>query len=245
MGGSKAKQGFLTYARRVSPELRPLRAGAEVLAGPCGALGVPYGTVAAGFLSAPSGLETVQPDPVSLREAGAGVRFGLVEGSMASSAASAAGSSRGVCSRATWACGWAELVGGAVNPAKLVRGAGEYTWNCPQRHAIAVPEGRTTASAKLLADIARQDRRGSGHDLQGLKAVGVPGLENLTPARKPAPWRSGRWRTTCRVLGQVRQESGPGIQGLDVLRGHIALLAHRRPEALKTAAQVRDIYSAP
>ena len=82
-----------------------------------------------------------------------------VDGTSAASAATTAG----VYSRATWARtdGRRTFVGGG-HPAKLVRGAGEYTWNLTRNAVQSLStEGRTTASAKLLADIAAK----TGEDL--------------------------------------------------------------------------------
>jgi hypothetical protein len=107
------------------------------------------------------------------------------------------------------------------------------------------PEGRTTASAKLLADIAAK----TGEDLDAVwrvyKAMGVSGLENLTPAQKTGSMALGALEDhLADFSGKFDKESKDrAIQGLDVLRGHIALLTRTGdPEALKTAAQVRDIY---
>ena len=77
------------------------------------------------------------------------------------------------------------------------------------------------------------------------KAVGVPGLENLTPAQKTGSMALGALEDhLAEFSGKFDKESKDrAIQGLDVLRGHIALLTRTGdPEALKTAAQVRDIY---
>jgi len=244
--GNKAKEGFgLRSPDEMSPELRPYAFGGESFGGSMGALGVPYGAVATGFRFGTSEvgklfnriIETAKRAPV---------RFGLVEGSMALSAASAAATAEDLFPGNVGARMGAELVGGAVNPAKLVRGAGEYGWNLVRNVVQSVsPEGRTTASAKLLADVAAK----TGEDLDAVwrvyKALGVPGLENLTPAQKTGSMALGALEDhLAEFSGKFDKESKDrAIQGLDVLRGHIALLTRTGdPEALKTAAQVRDIY---
>lgn len=244
--GNKAKEGFgLRSPDEMSPELRPYAFGGESFGGSVGALGMPYGAVATGFRFGTSEVgklfnrifETAKRAPV---------RFGLVEGSMALSAASAAATAEGLFPGNVGARMGAELVGGAVNPAKLVRGAGDYGWNLARNAVQSLsPEGRTTASAKLLADVAAK----TGEDLDAVwrvyKALGVPGLENLTPAQKTGSMALGALEDhLAEFSGKFDKESKDrAIQGLDVLRGHIALLTRTGdPEALKTAAQVRDIY---
>ena len=210
-----------------------------------GALGVPYGAVATGFRFGTSEVGKLFNRIIESAKR-APVRFGLVEGSMAVSAASAAATAEGLFPGNVGARMGAELVGGAVNPAKLVRGAGEYSWNLARSGLESLsPEGRTTASAKLLADIAAK----TGEDLDAVwrvyKALGVPGLENLTPAQKTGSMALGALEDHLATFsGKFDKESKDlAIQGLDVLRGHIALLTRTGdPEALKTAAQVRDIY---
>src|SRR5574343_993625 len=244
--GNKAKEGFgLRSPEEMSPELRPYAFGGESFGGSMGALGVPYGAVATGFRFGTSEVGKLFNRIIESAKR-APVRFGLVEGSMAVSAASAAGSAEALFPGNVGARMGAELAGGAVNPAKLVRGAGEYTWNLARNAVQSLStEGRTTASAKLLADIAAK----TGEDLDMIykvyKAVGVPGLENLTPAQKTGSMALGALEDhLAEFSGKFDKESKDrAIQGLDVLRGHIALLTRTGdPEALKTAAQVRDIY---
>ena len=244
--GNKAKKGFgLRSPEEMSPELRPYAFGGESFGGSMGALGVPYGAVATGFRFGTSEVGKLF-NRISESVRRAPVRFGLVEGSMALSGATAAATAEHLFPGNVGARMGAELVGGAVNPAKLVRGAGEYTWNLARNAVQSLsPEGRTTASAKLLADIAAK----TGEDLDMIykvyKAVGVPGLENLTPAQKTGSMALGALEDhLAEFSGKFDKESKDrAIQGLDVLRGHIALLTRTGdPEALKTAAQVRDIY---
>ena len=244
--GNKAKEGFgLRSPEEMSPELRPYAFGGESFGGSMGALGVPYGAVATGFRFGTSEVGKLF-NRISESVRRAPVRFGLVEGSMALSGATAAATAEDLFPGNVGARMGAELVGGAVNPAKLVRGAGEFGWNLVRNVVQSVsPEGRTTASAKLLADVAAQ----TGEDLDAVwrvyKALGVPGLENLTPAQKTGSMALGALEDhLADFSGKFDKESKDrAIQGLDVLRGHIALLTRTGdPEALKTAAQVRDIY---
>ena len=244
--GNKAKQGFgLRSPEEMSPELRPYAFGGESFGGSMGALGVPYGAVATGFRFGTSEVGKLFNRIIESAKR-APVKFGFVEGSMALSAASAAATAESLFPGNVGARMGAELVGGAVNPAKLVRGAGEYGWNLVRNVVQSVsPEGRTTASAKLLADVAAK----TGEDLDAVwrvyKALGVPGLENLTPAQKTGSMALGALEDhLAEFSGKFDKESKDrAIQGLDVLRGHIALLTRTGdPEALKTAAQVRDIY---
>lgn len=244
--GNKAKEGFgLRSPEEMSPELRPYAFGGESFGGSMGALGVPYGAVATGFRFGTSEVGKLFNRIIESAKR-APVRFGLVEGSMAVSAASAAATAEGLFPGNVGARMGAELVGGAVNPAKLVRSGAEYGWNLARSGLESLsPEGRTTASAKLLADIAAK----TGEDLDAVwrvyKALGVPGLENLTPAQKTGSMALGALEDHLATFsGKFDKESKDrAIQGLDVLRGHIALLTRTGdPEALKTAAQVRDIY---
>ncbi len=244
--GNKAKEGFgLRSPDEMSPELRPYAFGGESFGGSMGALGVPYGAVATGFRFGTSEVGKLFNRIIESAKR-APVRFGFVEGSMALSAASAAATAEGLFPGNVGARMGAELVGGAVNPAKLVRGGLEYGWNLTRAGLESLsPEGRTTASAKLLADVAAK----TGEDLDAVwrvyKALGVPGLENLTPAQKTGSMALGALEDhLADFSGKFDKESKDrAIQGLDVLRGHIALLTRTGdPEALKTAAQVRDIY---
>jgi len=244
--GNKAKEGFgLRSPEEMSPELRPYAFGGESFGGSMGALGVPYGAVASGFRFGTSEVGKLFNRIIESAKR-APVKFGLVEGSMALSGATAAAYSEGLFPGNVGARMGAELVGGAVNPAKLVRGGLEYSWNLTRAGLEALsPEGRTTASAKLLADVAAK----TGEDLDAVwrvyKALGVPGLENMTPAQKTGSMALGALEDhLAEFSGKFDKESkDKAIQGLDVLRGHIALLTRTGdPEALKTAAQVRDIY---
>jgi len=244
--GNKAKEGFgLRSPEEMSPELRPYAFGGESFGGSVGELGMPYGAVATGFRFGTSEVGKLFNRIIESAKR-APVRFGLVEGSMALSAASAAATAEGLFPGNVGARMGAELVGGAVNPAKLVRGGLEYSWNLTRAGLEALsPEGRTTASAKLLADVAAK----TGEDLDAVwrvyKALGVAGLENMTPAQKTGSMALGALEDhLAEFSGKFDKESkDKAIQGLDVLRGHIALLTRTGdPEALKTAAQVRDIY---
>jgi len=244
--GTKAREGFgLRSPDEMSPELRPYAFGGESFGGSAGALGMPYGAVATGFRFGTSEVGKLFNQIIESAKR-APVRFGLVEGSMALSAASAAATAEGLFPGNVGARMGAELVGGAVNPVKLVRGGLEYGWNLTRAGLETLsPEGRTTASAKLLADVAAK----TGEDLDAVwrvyKALGVPGLENLTPAQKTGSMALGALEDhLADFSGKFDKESKDrAIQGLDVLRGHIALLTRTGdPEALKTASQVRDIY---
>ena len=136
-----------------------------------GALGVPYGAVATGFRFGTSEVGKLF-NQISESVRRAPVRFGLVEGSMALSAASAAATAEGLFPGNVGARMGAELVGGAVNPAKLVRGAGEYTWNLARNAVQSLSPRAHHGIRKTAGRHRRQDRRGSGHDLQGLQGCG-------------------------------------------------------------------------
>lgn len=244
--GGKAREGLgLRTPEEMRPEVRPWAFGGQSLGGSVGALGTPYGAAMSGVRFMSSGVGTLLNRMIDSAKA-MPVRFGLTEGAMASSAATAAASAEYLFPGETGKRLGAELAGGFVNPARVVRSAGESGWRMVRNGLETLsPEGRTTAAAKMISDIAAK----TGEDVEAIykvyKALGVTGLENLTPAQKTGSMTLGALEDhLAEFSGKFDKESkDKAREGLDVLRGHIALLSRTGdPEGLRAAAQVRDVY---
>ena len=244
--GGKAREGLgLRTPEEMRPEVRPWAYGGESLGGSVGALGTPYGAAMSGIRFMSSGVGTLFNRMIDSAKA-MPVRFGLTEGAMASSAATASASAEYLFPGETGKRLGAELAGGFVNPARVVRSAGESGWRMVRNGLETLsPEGRTTAAAKMISDIAAK----TGEDVEAIykvyKALGVTGLENLTPAQKTGSMALGALEDhLAEFSGKFDKESkDKAREGLDVLRGHIALLSRTGdPEGLRAAAQVRDVY---
>jgi len=244
--GGKAREGLgLRTPEEMRPEVRPWAFGGESFGGSVGALGTPYGAAMSGIRATSSGVGTLLNRMIDSAKA-MPVRFGLTEGAMASSAATAAASAEYLFPGETGKRLGAELAGGFVNPARVVRSAGESGWRMVRNGLETLsPEGRTTAAAKMISDIAAK----TGEDVEAIykvyKALGVTGLENLTPAQKTGSMALGALEDhLAEFSGKFDKESkDKAREGMDVLRGHIALLTRTGdPEGLRMAAQVRDIY---
>ena len=236
---------LLRTPEEMRPEVRPWAFGGESFGGSVGALGAPYGAALSGIRATSSGVGTLLNRMIDSAKA-MPVRFGLTEGAMASSAATAAASAEYLFPGETGKRLGAELAGGFVNPARVVRSAGESGWRMVVNGLEALsPEGRTTAAAKMISDIAAK----TGEDVDAIykvyKALGVTGLENLTPAQKTGSMALGALEDhLAEFSGKFDKESKDAArEGLDVLRGHFALLTRTGDtEGLRAAAQVRNVY---
>ena len=245
--GAEARKGLgLRAPEQMRPEVRPWAVGGESLGGSVGAAGFPYAAAATGFRvlgeSVAGKLLNRMIDSAKTMP----VRFGLTEGAMATSAATAAATAESLFPGNVGARMSGEMIGGAVNPARIVRGAAERGVGLIRVGLESMsPEGRTTASAKLLADVLGKTGENIDDVYRAYKATGVIGLDNLTPAQKTGSMALGAMEDhLAEFSGKFDMESKERArQGLDVLRGHIALLTRTGdPEALKVAAQARDIY---
>ena len=244
--GGKARKGLgLRTPEEMRPEVRPWAFGGESFGGSVGALGAPYGAALSGIRATSSGVGTLLNRMIDSAKA-MPVRFGLTEGAMASSAATASASAEYLFPGETGKRLGAELAGGFVNPARVVRSAGESGWRMVRNGLETLsPEGRTTAAAKMISDIAAK----TGEDVEAIykvyKALGVTGLENLTPAQKTGSMALGALEDhLAEFSGKFDKESKDNArEGLDVLRGHFALLTRTGDtEGLRAAAQVRNVY---
>lgn len=244
--GGKAREGLgLRTPEEMRPEVQPWAFGGESLGGSVGALGTPYGAAMTNLRFVGSGVGTLLNRMIDSAKT-MPVRFGLTEGSMATSAATAAASAEYLFPGETGKRLGAELAGGFVNPARMVRSAGESGWRMVVNGLEALsPEGRTTAAAKMISDIAAK----TGEDVEAIykvyKALGVTGLENLTPAQKTGSMALGALEDhLAEFSGKFDKESKDNArEGLDVLRGHFALLTRTGDtEGLRAAAQVRNVY---
>jgi len=245
--GAKAREGLgLRTPEQMRPEVRPWAVGGESLGGAVGAAGFPYAAAATGFRVLGESVAGKLLNRMIDSAKAMPVRFGLTEGAMATSAATAAATAESLFPGNVGARMSGEMIGGAVNPARVVRSAAERGVGLVRSGLESMsPDGRTTASAKLLADVASKTGENVDDLYRAYKATGVIGLENLTPAQKTGSMALGALEDhLAEFSGKFDMESKERArQGLDVLRGHIALLTRTGdPEALKAAAQARDIY---
>ena len=244
--GSTARKGLgLRTPEEMPQEVRKYGVLGESFGGSMGALGMPYGAAMTGFRLPASAagqllnrmIESAKTMPV---------RFGLVEVSTATSAASAAMSAESLFPGEVGKRMGAEMAGGLLNPAKLVSGATSQVANFASTVVRTMsPAGRETAAAKMIAEVAAKTGEDIGEVYKVYKALGVVGTENLTPAQKTGSMALGALEDhLADYSGKFDLETKrKAMEGLDVLRGHIALLTRTGdPEALKAAAQARDVY---
>lgn len=244
--GDTAAEGLgLRPPEQMREEVRKYGVLGESFGGSMGALGFPYGAVATGFRLGESVAGKLLNKIIDSAKSSPW-KFLATEASMASSAAGAAMSAESLFPGNVGARMSAEMVGGLINPSTYVRAGAEraagFVRTTIQNFS---PSGRETAAAKMLAEVYAKTGEDPDAVYQAYKALGVPGLENLTPAQKTGSMALGAMEDfLADFSGKFSHESAEKArQGLDVLRGHINLLTRTGdPEALKAAAQARDIY---
>ena len=244
--GNKAAEGLgLREPAQMRQEVRKYGVLGESFGGSMGALGFPYGAVASGWRAGTSEAGKLLNRIIDSAKASPW-KFGLTETSMATSAATAAMSAEALFPGNVGARMGAEMAGGLINPSTYVRAGAEHATGFVKTVIQTLsPSGRETAAAKMLADVAAKTGEDMDAVYRAYKALGVPGLENLTPAQKTGSMALGAMEDYLAAFsGKFDKESKDrAIEGLNVLRGHINLLTRTGdPEALKAAAQARDIY---
>jgi len=244
--GDKAATGLgLREPAQMRQEVRKYGVLGESFGGSMGALGTPYAAVAAGWRAGTSEAGKLLNRLIDSAKASPW-KFGLTEASMAGSAATAAMSAEALFPGNVGARMGAEMAGGLINPSTYVRAGAEHATGFVKTVIQTLsPSGRETAAAKMLADVAAKTGEDMDAVYRAYKALGVPGLENLTPAQKTGSMALGAMEDyLASFSGKFDAESkARAMRGLDVLRGHINLLTRTGdPEALKAAAQARDIY---
>ena len=244
--GDKAATGMgLRPPEEMRQEVRKYGVLGESFGGSMGALGFPYGAALTGWRAGASEAGKLLNRMIESAKA-APWKFGLTEVSMAGSAATFAMSAEALFPGNVGARMGAEMAGGLINPSTYVRAGAEHATGFVKTVLQTLsPSGRETAAAKMLADVAAKTGEDMGAVYQAYKAMGVSGLENLTPAQKTGSMALGAMEDyLAEFSGKFDAESkARAMQGVDVLRGHINLLTRTGdPEALKAAAQARDIY---
>ena len=244
--GDTAAEGLrLRQPEQMRQEVRKYGVLGESFGGSMGALGFPYFAAATGFRLGQSAAGKLLNRIIDSAKASPW-KFGLTEASMASSAATAAMTAEALFPGNVGARMGAEMVGGLVNPSTYVRAGAEHATGFVKTVLQTLsPSGRETAAARMLADVAAKTGEDMDAVYRAYKALGVPGLENLTPAQKTGSMALGAMEDyLAEFSGKFDKESKDRArQGLDVLRGHINLLTRTGdPEALKAAAQARDVY---
>ena len=244
--GDKAATGMgLRPPEEMRQEVRKYGVLGESFGGSVGALGMPYGAALTGWRAGASEAGKLLNRMIESAKA-APLKFGLTEVSMAGSAATAAMSAEALFPGNVGARMSAEMVGGLINPSTYIRAGAEHATGFVKTAIQTLsPAGRETAAAKMLAEVAAKTGEDMGAVYQAYKALGVSGLENLTPAQKTGSMALGAMEDSLAAFsGKFDAESkARAVQGMDVLRGHINLLTRTGdPEALKAAAQARDIY---
>jgi hypothetical protein len=175
-------------------------------------------------------------------------RFAAVEAAMASSAAGGALLAEASAPGNVGIRTNAEFFMGMLNPARLVRSAGEFAIGTTAKVYQAMrPEGRLTAAAKLI----RHVHDVTGDDLTATyNAYKAAGLEGLTKENINIAQKTGAKGMTALVSHleefskQFGRENAEKVtQGLDVIRGHISLLTLTGdPAALNEASRLRNMY---
>ena len=244
--GDTAAEGLrLRQPEQMRQEVRKYGVLGESFGGSMGALGFPYFAAATRFRLGQSAAGKLLNRMIDSANASPW-KFGLTEASMASSAATAAMTAEALFPGNVGARMGAEMVGGLVNPSTYVRAGAEHATGFVKTVLQTLsPSGRETAAARMLADVAAKTGEDMDAVYRAYKALGVPGLENLTPAQKTGSMALGAMEDyLAEFSGKFDKESKDRArQGLDVLRGHINLLTRTGdPEALKAAAQARDVY---
>ena len=244
--GHTAREGLgLKTPQEMAPEVRKYGVLGESFGGGVAALGTPYGAVAAGYRLTESVAGKLINSMIDSAKM-APLKFGLVETAKAGSAAYGAMSAESLFPGKVGARMTAEVVGGALNPAALVRAGASHAIGFGNSVLASISEGgRQTAAAKLIADVAAK----TGENLDGVyaayKAAGVIDSANLTPAQKTGSMALGALEDyLANFSGKFDLESqNKAREGLDVLRAHINLLTQTGdPAALKAAAEARSVY---
>lgn len=244
--GSTARKGLgLRSPEEMPQEVRKYGVLGESFGGSAGALGTPYGAAATGFRLSESVAGKLLNRMIDSAKA-MPIRFGLVEASQAASSAGAAMSAESLFPGKVGARMTAEMAGGLLNPSKLVSSAATGVLRFGNTVVQTMsPTGRETAAAKMIAEVAAKTGEDIGEVYKVYKALGITGTEGLTPAQKTGSMALGALEDhLADYSGKFDLETKrKAVEGLDVLRGHIALLTRTGdPEALKAAAQARDVY---
>jgi len=260
--GNKAASGMgLRTPEQMSPEDRKFGYMGESFGGSVGALVAPYAVANTAWRTGSTSNAGKFLDSMLDSIKAAPVKYGLVEGTMAASAATAAFTAEALLPGHEGARVNAEFFAGAVNPARLVRMGADFTWKSMRKVYQGIsPEGRMTAAGKLLRqamDLGDEPDISVVH--AAYKAAGIIDPKN------PEPIQGGAIKGLQNMnVGQLTGSKGIAIlikhleetdpkfalennkklqQGLEVLQGHIALLTLTGdPEALKVAAEARDTY---
>jgi hypothetical protein len=175
--------------------------------------------------------------------------FGLGEATSATSAALAAGGAEAVAPGQTGIRATSEMLGGMLNPTRLVFDTASWGFNKVKELSAAFsPAARETVAGKTLSDILAvtgEDPTQLAQVLRSLKASGVPGTEDLTGAQMTGSKGLGaleEWlsKESDKFGADAAQRAR---DGMDAIRGQIALLTRTGdPAALQAAGEIQSAY---
>lgn len=260
--GDKAAEGLrLRRPEEMPPGDRKFGYWGESFGGSVGSLVAPYSVAKTAWRVGGSSTAGKFLDSMLDSIKAAPVRYGLVEGSMAASAASGAFAAEALLPGHEGARVNAEFFAGSLNPASLLRSGAEFGWRSVRKVYQGIsPEGRMTAAGKLLRqamDLGDEPDISLIH--AAYKAAGIIDPRNPEPIQGKAVkglqnMHVGQLTGSkgIAILIKHLEETDPKFatennaklkQGLEVLQGHVALLTLTGdPEAFKAAAEIRNTY---
>lgn len=247
--GSEAASGLRIPDVEQLPEaLRPFGYAGQSLGGSLAFATAPYTAAVSGFRFAESMVGNYLNQIINTAKSSP-ILFGLGEVTSAASAATAAGVSEAVAPGEGGIRVTSEMLGGALNPTRLMFDAAGYAWRRGKELASAFsPAARETAAGKMLSDIfsvTGEDPAQIAQVLRALEKSGVPGTENLTGAQKTGSMGLAaleEWlaKESDRFGADAAQRAR---DGMDAIRGQIALLTRTGdPAALQAAGEIQSAY---
>lgn len=243
-GEMAGESAGLRSPEQMPPEVRPGAYFGQSLGGSAPVAAVPFGAAVSGYRFGESMVgrflnqivETAKRQPL---------RFGAAEASSATSAAlGAAAAEVAAPGRADIRVN-AEVAAGIANPTRLALDAYNFGKQIVGRAMQTIsPAARETAAAKQLSELLAVTGEDPTAIARALRATSVISSD-LTAAQKSGSMVLGALE---QYLAKVNQQFGAETaskarDGLDALRGQIALLsATGDPAALSAAAQLRQTY---
>ncbi len=247
--GSQAAEGLRIPSVEQLPEaLRPFGYAGQSLGGALSFAAAPYTAAVSGFRFGQSMvgnylnqiIETAKRSPIL---------FGLGEATSAASAAVAAGGAEAVAPGQPGIRVTSEMLGGALNPTRLVFDSATWAWSKGKEITSAFsPAARETAAGRMLTDIfsvTGEDPSQIAQVLRSLENSGVPGTENLTGAQKTGSMGLAALEDwLAKESDKFGADSAQRARdGMDAVRGQIALLTRTGdPAALQAAAEIQSAY---
>ena len=245
-GGTKIREAMNFRQPEDFPEeLRPAAYAGESFGGGVAMLSGPFAFAATGARVGGTAVGTFI-DKVIASAATSPVKFAIAEVSSAATAATAAGVAEANLPGNDLARGGAEMVGGAVAPARILAALGSVGMNAVTSLKTRFSKnGAMTSAGKTLMEL--HEKAGEDYRLFAriLREPGVLPDTKLTAAQKTGSRAlSVLEQDLIKYSGKFGDESAKKAQdAMDTIRTQISLMAQTGdPEALRAAAELRTKY---